>query len=74
MPTETAYEHGARKLTPRTGPDPNDDFSQDAAENKKPPHGIGLTRPMPDDPGKPKRTDAPRDTRDAPAPNPDAKR
>jgi len=73
MATEPAYEHGARKLTPRTGPYPNDDFSQDAAANKKPPHGIGLTEPAPRDPNRPKRTDAPRDTRDAPAPNPDGK-
>lgn len=74
MPKETAYEHGARKLEPRTGPDPNDDFSQDAAGNKKPPHGIGLTEPAPPDPNKPKRTDAPRDTKEAPAPNPNGKR
>ncbi len=40
-----AYEHGARELKPRTGPDPNDDFSQKAAENRKPRHGIGLTDP-----------------------------
>jgi len=43
MPDKTAYELGARKLTPLTGPDPHDDFSQKAAENKKPPLGIGLT-------------------------------
>jgi len=43
MPDKTAYELGARKLTPLTGPDPHDDFSQKAAENKKPPRGIGLT-------------------------------
>jgi hypothetical protein len=68
MPTETAYEHGARKLEPRTGPDPNDDFSQDAAENKKPPKGMGLTETA----DKPKRPDErpPRDTKDSPAPNP----
>lgn len=43
MPDNTAYEHGARKLKPLTGPDPSDAFSQDAAENKKPPNGVGLT-------------------------------
>ncbi|SMH53953.1 hypothetical protein [Mesorhizobium australicum] len=43
MPEITAYEHGARKLEARTGPDPSDEFSQDAAENRKPPLGIGLT-------------------------------
>jgi hypothetical protein len=43
MTEKTAYEHGARALKPRKGPDHNDDFSQKAAENKKPPLGIGLT-------------------------------
>ncbi len=43
MVKKTAYEHGARELKPRKGPDPSDDFSQKAAENKKPPLGIGLT-------------------------------
>ena len=43
MIKKTAYEHGARELKPRQGPDPSDDFSQKAAENKKPPLGIGLT-------------------------------
>src|SRR5690606_31033777 len=42
MTTRVAYETGARKLEPRTGPDPSDEFSQKAAENKKPPHGMGL--------------------------------
>ena len=43
MIKKTVYEHGARGLKPRRGPDPRDDFSQKAAENKKPPLGIGLT-------------------------------
>ena len=43
MPDNTAYEHSARKLKPLTGPDPSDAFSQEAAENKKPPNGMGLT-------------------------------
>lgn len=48
MANNTAYEHGARKLKEHMGPDPNDDFSQEAAENKKPPNGMGLTgrRPL----------------------------
>lgn len=45
MTEKTAYEHGARKLMPLTGPDPNDDFSQKAAENKPPRGGVGLTEP-----------------------------
>lgn len=36
MSRKTAYESGARKLEPRTGPDPSDDFSQDAAANGRP--------------------------------------
>ncbi|MET3597184.1 MULTISPECIES: hypothetical protein [Mesorhizobium] len=40
----TEYETGARKYPARTGPDPNDDFSQDAAGNERPPGGMGLTR------------------------------
>ena len=44
MPEEpTKYETGARKLQPATGPDPRDEFSQEAAENRKPPLGVGLT-------------------------------
>lgn len=39
------YETGARKYPARTGPDPNDDFSSDAAGNKPPAGGMGLTRP-----------------------------
>ena len=42
---KVAYEHGARTLKPFKGPDPSDDFSQKAAENRKPPGGIGLTDP-----------------------------
>jgi hypothetical protein len=43
MSDPTAYESGARKPVAKTGPDPNDDFSQAAAGNRKPPLGIGLT-------------------------------
>ncbi len=43
MANVTAYEHGARKLRAKTGPDPSDEFSQDAAENRKPPLGVGLS-------------------------------
>ncbi|TPM40679.1 hypothetical protein [Mesorhizobium sp. B2-3-4] len=41
----TEYETGARKYPARTGPDPSDDFSLDAAGNKPPAGGMGLTRP-----------------------------
>ncbi|MEI9422789.1 hypothetical protein O7A70_16605 [Mesorhizobium sp. Cs1299R1N1] len=41
----TEYETGARKYPARTGSDPSDDFSPDAAGNKPPAGGMGLTRP-----------------------------
>ncbi|OHV66043.1 hypothetical protein LCM4577_08225 [Mesorhizobium sp. LCM 4577] len=37
-------ETGATKYPVNTGPDPADQFSQDAAENEKPREGMGLTR------------------------------
>ena len=43
MPTKAEYAHGARKLEPLTGKDPSDDFSQDAAKNRKPKAGAGLS-------------------------------
>lgn len=42
---ENHRETGATKYPARRGPDPSDAFSQDAAGNKKPDSGIGLTRP-----------------------------
>ena len=45
---EDHRETGATKYPTRTGPDPSDAFSQDAAGNKKPKDGIGLTRPVND--------------------------
>ena len=79
MADKTDYEHGARKLMAKSGRDPNDEFSQKAAANKKPPLGVGLTEKVapkkpstrskdekaPPDPEHPTR-----DTRDTPAPNP----
>ena len=41
--SRTAYETGARKLAAHVGPDPSDAFSQDAAGNRKPDGGVGLT-------------------------------
>lgn len=66
---KVAYEHGARTLKPLKGPDPGDDFSQKAAENRKPPGGIGLT-----DPPKEHSEHDKSDLQDSPAgvPNPDA--
>lgn len=42
---ENHRETGARKYPANNGPDPHDAFSQDAAGNRPPPNGIGLTRP-----------------------------
>ncbi|WP_214473718.1 hypothetical protein [Mesorhizobium sp. dw_380] len=41
---ETRYETGARKYPAKTEADASDEFSQDAAGNKKPAGGMGLTR------------------------------
>jgi hypothetical protein len=41
---ETRYEHGATKYPPKKVADASDQFSQEAAGNKKPAGGIGLTR------------------------------
>jgi hypothetical protein len=43
---ETRYETGATKYPAKTDADASDEFSQDAAANKKPAGGIGLTRRM----------------------------
>ena len=43
---ENHRETGATKYPAKTGADPSDAFSQDAAGNKKPKDGIGLTRPV----------------------------
>jgi hypothetical protein len=48
MAEKFAYETGARWPKPLKGSDPHDAFSQDAAENKKPPLGIGLTEKVPE--------------------------
>lgn len=43
---ENHRESGATKYPARTGADPSDGFSQEAAGNKKPKTGVGLTRPV----------------------------
>jgi hypothetical protein len=44
--TENHRETGARKYPAASGPEPQDEFSQDAAGNSPPPNGIGLTQPL----------------------------
>lgn len=43
---ENHRQTGARKYPANHDPDPRDDFSQDAAGNKPPRNGVGLTRPV----------------------------
>ena len=43
MPDENKRESGARHPKTRRYPDPNEAVSQKAAENRKPPSGVGLT-------------------------------
>ena len=78
-----SYEHGTRKLMSQDGPDPSDEFSQKAADNRKPALGAGLSEKVQakrkprrsvdkEAPPKPDPGDRPpRDTRETPAPNPD---
>jgi len=42
---ENHRETGATKYAAKAGSDSSDQFSQDAAENRKPKDGMGLTRP-----------------------------
>jgi hypothetical protein len=41
MPDHTEYETGARHRVEKKEPDDNENFSQDAAANKRPPSGLG---------------------------------
>ncbi len=43
MTEKNSFDDVVREQKPRKGPDPNDAFSQKAAENKKPRNGMGLT-------------------------------
>lgn len=51
------YETGARAPVERKGPDPSDDFSQDAATNKLPPDAYGNTEPVDDENEKTRHSD-----------------
>jgi hypothetical protein len=86
MPEKSAYETGARKYPFRTGPDPSDDFSLDAATNKPPGKGGGVTEKENTDKKRARQPNekndslerdhvspSPRDTREAPVPNPNGK-
>lgn len=51
------YETGNRKPVERDWPDPVDEFSQDAAENKKPSGAYGNTAPLDEDEEKVRHSD-----------------
>ncbi|MGO4837190.1 hypothetical protein AB4144_33575, partial [Rhizobiaceae sp. 2RAB30] len=69
----TEYETGSRKFSEITGPDPSDEFSQEAAENKKPPLGIGLTEPLDETNDKTRHPEGQRQ-REQPIPSPDTQK
>src|SRR5262249_1057402 len=46
MPNENKRETGARIFPAKTEADANDDFSQKAAENRRPPGKFGLSEPV----------------------------
>lgn len=50
-------ETGARSLQRKDSPDANEEFSQKAAENRKPPGGVGNTEPSSDDNAKTRHFD-----------------
>ena len=46
MPGSNERETGARAPKAAVGKEPQDDFDQDAAGNKPPPHGVGITESL----------------------------
>jgi hypothetical protein len=70
---ENNRETGARKLTAKTQPDASDEFSEDAAKNKQPAKGMGLTEPLDDVNGKTRHSDGRNLTPNSPAQSPTAK-
>ncbi|MGO4831969.1 hypothetical protein AB4144_06665 [Rhizobiaceae sp. 2RAB30] len=69
----TEYETGGRKPSERTGPDPSDEFSQKAAENKKPPLGMGLTERVDETNDKTRHSES-QEPRKQPTPSPDSQK
>ncbi|OWK21164.1 hypothetical protein [Mesorhizobium amorphae] len=70
---ENRRETGATKYPAKNDPDPSDNFSQDAAGNKKPASGMGLTRPAGDVDEKTRQSDGQNPPRPA-APSPDTQK
>ena len=46
MPGSNERETGGRVPKAAVGKEPQDDFDQDAAGNKSPPHGVGITESL----------------------------
>lgn len=70
MTDENDRETGARKLMPKTRPDVTDEFSQKAAENKRPPTGVGNTEQVDDVDEKTRHSDGRQPPRRQPEPAP----
>lgn len=66
MRERSNYETGARRPVEKTKPDDNEDFSQDAAANKRPKSGVENSGPTPEKPKDPH----PRDVGEDPSPDP----
>jgi len=66
MPGHTKYETGARRPVEKKRPDANEEFSQDAAGNKRPPSDAGNSEAATSK----SATPHPRDVREDPSPHP----
>ena len=69
MPEKSNYETGARKFPAKQDADASDDFSQEAAENKKPADGMGLTRSTDEVNEKTRQSDGQNPKRPTPSPS-----
>jgi hypothetical protein len=69
MPEKSDYESGARKFPAKKDADASDNFSQDAAGNKKPAGGMGLTRPTDEVNEKTHQSDGQNPKRPTPSPS-----
>jgi hypothetical protein len=65
MPGENHRETGGRVLRRKERPDQNEKFSQEAAENRRPPGGVGNTEPSSDHHEKTRHSDGQRRARTA---------
>jgi hypothetical protein len=70
---ENKYETGGRIFPPASGPDPSDEFSRDAAKNRKPPSGVGLSESPEETNEKTRHSDGQMPTRQA-TPSPDSQK